>query len=364
MKHQDIPMQYNHTSYRWVWANAAARIAETDVSVADVYKDGLQLDTATRWTLLGIDTDDLGEWGTTNSNFQVAGPTELRAFTFPDEDATVFTNKTHANVLQAALHGLDVTDTDSVVDYEVQLSPPITSYVTGSKYRFKAASTNAGAADADLGGGAVDIKKMTAGAVVDVEANDIYVDQYVELVFDGTDMIIVSSLGNAPTGGGGGTGSKTLFVWDPFSVTLPTTAPAYLSWRANWPIVVFVHTTSTYIRIFGVMPEGVNLASGVKLILRWIGNATSGDVRYGAGIMRGNTDIDADSFDSTQTVTTTTNATSGIINTSEITIGAGVLDGLLAGEQFMLQLYRDTTVGSNMAAYAGLISVEMQQVEP
>jgi hypothetical protein len=89
--------------------------------------------------------------------------------------------------------------------------------------------------------------------------------------------------------------------------------------------------------------------------------ATSGAVVWDASLERMTTDIDTDSFDTAASVTTTTNATSGVPNYSTITLTT--IDSLAVGDGFRLKINRDANNGSDtMTGDAELIAVEVQQV--
>lgn len=78
------------------------------------------------------------------------------------------------------------TTTGSANAYVLTLGVSITSYTAGLTLRFKANFANTGAATLDVDGlGAVTIKKDTS---VDLVANDIIVDQIVQVTYDGTNF--------------------------------------------------------------------------------------------------------------------------------------------------------------------------------
>ena len=88
--------------------------------------------------------------------------------------------------------------------YACNLLPTITSYVTGRHYFFKANTANTGPATIAFNGqAALPIKKAVGGVTTDLATNDIRVGQVVEVVYDGTNMQMLSMLGNSPTGIGG-----------------------------------------------------------------------------------------------------------------------------------------------------------------
>jgi hypothetical protein len=106
-----------------------------------------------------------------------------------------------ADVLDAVNFCLDAGSTDA---YACSLSPAITGYVTGTHYRFKANTANTGAATINLNSVAVKtIVKVAGGITTTLADNDIRAGQWVDLVYDGTNMQVQSTLGNAAAGGSG-----------------------------------------------------------------------------------------------------------------------------------------------------------------
>ena len=105
-----------------------------------------------------------------------------------------------ADILQSSLSCPDLGSTDT---YTCSLSPAITAYVTGTHYRFKANTVNTGAATINLNSlGAITIVKAPGGVTTALATNDIRAGQWVDLVYDGTNMQMQSTLGNAVTGTG------------------------------------------------------------------------------------------------------------------------------------------------------------------
>lgn len=87
--------------------------------------------------------------------------------------------------------------------YVATLVPAPAAYVTGEHYRFKANTANTGACTINFNGlGAKAIKKAAGGVTTDLDTNDIRAGQWVDLVYDGTNMQMQSILGNAPSAGG------------------------------------------------------------------------------------------------------------------------------------------------------------------
>jgi hypothetical protein len=122
----------------------------------------------------------------------------------------------------------------------------------------------------------------------------------------------------------------------------------------------FDDTTDESAIFVSVCPQGANLASGLSITLIWTAStATSGACVWDASLERMTTDIDIDSFDTAASVTTTTNATSGVPNYSTITLTT--IDSLTEGDGFRLKINRDANNGSDtMTGDAELIAVEVR----
>lgn len=104
-----------------------------------------------------------------------------------------------ADIMDASSNCADAGASDT---YACDLSPAITVYTTGIHYRFKANTANTGAATVNFNSlGAKSIKKAAGGITTDPADNDIRSGQWVDLVYDGTNMQMQSLLGNAAAGG-------------------------------------------------------------------------------------------------------------------------------------------------------------------
>ena len=165
----------------------------------------------------------------------------------------------------------------------------------------------------------------------------------------------------APAGGGGG-GTKTYAVFTPLANQPPATAFATLDTRNSIAVLDFDDGATNEAAIFnGIIPEAASLGSGLKVRIIWTATtATSGATEWGVQFEKLSTDIDSDSFDTAATQTTTTNGTSGVPNTTEITITT--IDSLAAGDGFRLKIYRDSSDATNdtMTGDAELIAVEVR----
>jgi hypothetical protein len=86
-------------------------------------------------------------------------------------------------------------------------SVALQAYATGICYQFKADVANTGAATINFNAlGAKTIKKVGGGITTDLADNDIRVGQMVKVCYDGTNMQMISQLGNTASGGSISTG--------------------------------------------------------------------------------------------------------------------------------------------------------------
>ncbi len=178
----------------------------------------------------------------------------------------------------------------------------------------------------------------------------------------GTALSISGTTLNAATGTYS-LASKTIARFTPRENQPPATAFATLDTRNSIAVLDFDAATDEAAIFSGVIPDYANLASGLKIRLAWMATtATSGNVRWGAQLMRCNTDLDSDSFDTATLVTSAANGTSGIVTIAEITTTA--LDGLAVGDTFRIRVYRDADDATNdtMTGDAEMVAVEVQQV--
>lgn len=104
------------------------------------------------------------------------------------------------NDISSPVYAADAGSTDA---YAITLSPAPSAYQTGTHYRFKANTANTGACTLNVNSlGAKTIKKAAGGITTDLADNDIRAGQFVDVVYDGTNMQMQSTLGNAASGGG------------------------------------------------------------------------------------------------------------------------------------------------------------------
>jgi hypothetical protein len=175
---------------------------------------------------------------------------------------------------------------------------------------------------------------------------------------------VLSSTGSgitwATASSGGGT--KTYEVFAPLHNQPPASNYATVDTRNSIMVLEFDAATDESAVFIGVMPEAASLGSGLKIRIHWMADtATSGTCRWGVQIERMNTDEDSDSFDTAATAGSTTNGTSGIITTTEITITT--IDSVAAGEPYRLKVFRDadgTSGTDDMTGDAQLVAVEVR----
>ncbi len=155
-------------------------------------------------------------------------------------------------------------------------------------------------------------------------------------------------------------GSKTYAVFAALNNQPPASGFATLDTRNSIAVLDFNDTGTSSAIFVAIMPEGASLASGLIISLRWMAtSATSGNVRWSVSLERCNTDLDSDSFDSAVAATATTNGTSGIATTTDITVTT--IDSITAGDLFRLRVQRlGADAADTMSGDAELIAVEIR----
>jgi hypothetical protein len=89
--------------------------------------------------------------------------------------------------------------------YTCSISPAPAALVTGATYYFVADVANTAAASINFNSlGAKTVVKMPGGVTTDLVANDIRANQVVVMRYDGSNMQMISQVGNAASGGGSG----------------------------------------------------------------------------------------------------------------------------------------------------------------
>ena len=159
----------------------------------------------------------------------------------------------------------------------------------------------------------------------------------------------------------GASGTKTLAVFTPRDSSPPATLFATLDTRNSVAVLDF-DADSIESTIFpSIIPEAADLASGLSVRILWMATtATTGNVRWRVALERGNTDFDADSFDTAAEGNGAANGTSGIPTTT--TISLTTLDSVAVGEPYRLRISRVGSDATNdtMLQDAELIAVEVR----
>lgn len=161
--------------------------------------------------------------------------------------------------------------------------------------------------------------------------------------------------------------NDTLIVFTALNGEFPSSNYAFLDIRNNHSVLSFDASTD-YTAYFGSVLPNTYKSNGIKVIISWMAaTATSGSCRWEAAFERhdeASTDLDSNSFASTNSTGDTAPGTSGQIRYSTILFTNTEIDGLLKGESFRLLIRRDadgTTGTDNMAGNAQLLRVELRE---
>lgn len=162
------------------------------------------------------------------------------------------------------------------------------------------------------------------------------------------------------TGGGGGSGTKTIATCQVSEAMPPLNNYATLGESANnRSLLVFDQTTSQTSVWLKVCPQGATLTSGLVIDIFWFVSVTSGSVKWNVQIDHlSGTDFTTDTYDTLATGTGTANATANLPVVTSIPITT--IDGLVAQDGYALKLSRDTSVGGNAAAAANVFLVAVR----
>jgi hypothetical protein len=155
----------------------------------------------------------------------------------------------------------------------------------------------------------------------------------------------------------------TLCVFTPLHGIPPASLFALQGARNAHPTLEFDAAAAWFINFEAVLPRHY-AGGGITVYIHWMAaSATTGDVKWNTAFERMNTDLDADSFASAQTATSTTNGTTGIETVTAITFTDGAqMDSIAVGEAIRVQVSRDAAdAADTMAGNAQLISVELKE---
>lgn len=158
----------------------------------------------------------------------------------------------------------------------------------------------------------------------------------------------------------------TILIFNAQSAITPSTNYAYFDLRNNHPIISFIDSTTKTVNFESVIPRYYS-SNGLTVNLYWMAStATTGSVVWSVAFERllaGTDDLDSDSFATANTVTTATNATSGVLTQSSIAFTNGAqIDSLAAGDVVRLQVSRLGANGSDtLTDIAQLFMIEIKE---
>ncbi len=147
----------------------------------------------------------------------------------------------------------------------------------------------------------------------------------------------------------GGSGTKTIRVFNPSDNEPPSSNYATLIYRNNHPALAFDTTTQETAIFRGRIPEGSTMTSGLTVYAQWAAtSATSGTIGWDVAFERlvdSGQDLDSDNFGTAQTITATTvSGTSGITLVTSVNFSQAQLPTSLgAGDMYRMRIRRDVT---------------------
>lgn len=153
--------------------------------------------------------------GAATLNVNALGAKPLKAYGLDPRNGHIAANShvlvsydgTNMNILSASslpqisqdgqeIFGTSTTGNDT---YVITLSPVPAAYATGAVYHFIPDTANTGAATLNINAlGAKDIKKFSASGKVALTTGDILANQPCEVMYDGTDMVLISAQQTRP----------------------------------------------------------------------------------------------------------------------------------------------------------------------
>jgi hypothetical protein len=155
---------------------------------------------------------------------------------------------------------------------------------------------------------------------------------------------------------------QTLAVFGVLANEPPATNFATFNERNGHPVLEFDTTTAESAIFSGIVPRHY-AGGGITVYATWMAKtAVAGTIGWTVEFERMNTDLDADSFASAQTITAATvDGTSGIPSTTNVAVSNGAnMDSIAVGEAFRIRITRDVS-NDTAAGDAQLIAVELKE---
>lgn len=132
---------------------------------------------------------------------------------------------------------------------------------------------------------------------------------------------------------------STLLEWGALAAQLTKSDVPTIGLRNGHPFLKFEDASVLSGYFNGVMPQGFAGEDLIVKIYYMMPTVTAGTVVFEASFERHNTDLDADSFDTAKTASSTVPGTAGIIGTATITFdNADEYDNIAVQEQFRLRV--------------------------
>jgi len=311
---------------------------------------------------LRTDTSQAYDCPTTNTWVEVTGGGG--GLSDPGSNSMVYRSALNTTIPATATHMSGpnfCVDAGATDDYAGDLSPAISGYITGTLYRFKANTANTGACTVNFNAvGAIPIKKVRAGITSALADNDILAGQWVEVIYDGTNMQMISAARAVmseerylPAAAYDGNAASTRAVWNTAAspyVPIPTvtgTNPYRLG------VLQFGAADEDY-GIFDVLLPATWDAGPVAVKVFWFTSSTEtadAVIRIETVCIAAGEDITAPTFNAAQSQTAAT-TTANLLQT---TTWSATTTGCAAGEPMRVRFGRNGPHESD--TYSGNLNV-------
>jgi len=214
------------------------------------------------------------------------------------------------------------TGTDS---YAITLSPVPTAYTTGMLLSFRADVANTGTASLNVNGlGARTLNKISTAGYVALSTGDILANQIIVVEFDGTNMIVISSLASSPQGIDAGVVTAIAGL----TTTTTTDRTVTLAYQPRLIVVTYYVQGTTNFDSQFVVEQGVAVFSGTTLVSKNVlgeSSNTGGDNLPGLSNTQGAMGNDPASTLAISVGTTTFNAIQMVLTINSVSATGFVL---------------------------------------